>query len=255
MKYHHPVRSFLRSSLNRIRYGKRLGPVFGDFQPADDYDWTQYTEDSYKHEMASAHHVRRLADVEWSVFGGRIKTPGDRPLHPMHRIIYETALELRPNSAFEAGCGGGDHLANLKLLMPELQIDGGDVSKEQLAFARQRNFSNISVSLRQLDLTKAGAADGIKAEFVYTNAVLMHIHGGDRPLEFVRNLWNISTRYLLFVENWSRHNYLKLFADAIGDKPPYKVEREGVVGILFAGESMNLPLVKNSSDLFLTRTE
>src|SRR6266849_4651667 len=98
---------------NPLRYHRRLGPVIGSLQQWDDFDWSAYTEDSYRTELRGfqEHHLVRLAEGHWTVVEGRLTVSSDKPLHPLHQLIYETAIQLKPASILEVGCGGADHLA------------------------------------------------------------------------------------------------------------------------------------------------
>jgi hypothetical protein len=71
-------------------------------------------------------------------------------------------------------------------------------SREQLAYAQERN---PGLTLYRRDLTKRDGSQGLEqsADLVFTQAVLMHIHGGDRPGQFVRNLAAVSRRHILLV--------------------------------------------------------
>jgi len=136
---------FFQRLVNSLRYGTRLGPLIGRFQPWDDFYWPRYNKDFYRREISRVGYLDRLSETSWSIENARIIVSSKRDLHPNHRLIYETALNLRPRAITEIGCGGGDHLANLKLLLPEVYLVGFDVSADQLEFARERNFANDGV--------------------------------------------------------------------------------------------------------------
>jgi len=237
----------------RLRYTRHMGPLLGAVQNEDDFSWKTYTTDCYQRELLHNQQftTRQLAKVHWSIENRRIEIVGAPPLHPGHQIIYETALELQPTSVLEVGCGAGDHLANMGVLLPAASLTGVDVSEGQLEFAVQRNFSTRLARLICKDFTIDGACEGLSAEFVYTNAVLMHIHGYARPLTFLRNVWAVCGRYLLLKENWSRHNYLKLFRKAMPAHHPYKVVREDSIGVLFdRRNALDLQIINKASDFF-----
>jgi SAM-dependent methyltransferase len=193
------------------RYNRLLAPLASTFQRGDDFTWSTYTSDSYRPrlEHASTLETRQLAGVSWRFDGDRIVLDSANDLNPGHRLLYETIISLRPSSVCEFGFGGGDHLANLHLLLPRASLLGFEVSAAQLTFARERNeLEDIPLHVR--DMTTAGGAAGFEewADIVYCNAVLMHIHGRGRHRQFLRNMLAVSRRYVLFTENWLRHNYV-----------------------------------------------
>ena len=60
-------------------------------------------------------------------------------------------------------------------------------------------------------MTLPNSAQGFddSADLVYCNAVMMHIHGRKRHLSFLENMLHVSRRYVLFTENWLRHDFAK----------------------------------------------
>jgi len=245
---------FFQRLVNSLRYGTRLGPLIGRFQPWDDFYWPRYNKDFYRREISRVGYLDRLSETSWSIENARIIVSSKRDLHPNHRLIYETALNLRPRAITEIGCGGGDHLANLKLLLPEVYLVGFDVSADQLEFARERNFADDGVVLHRRDMTEPDGAHGFErsADLVYTNSVLMHIHGGKRPERFVQNMAVISRRYILLEENWWRHNYLRLIQSVLPDARVLALTNSGALGLLidlnFGHGSCQVDGIKVSSD-------
>jgi SAM-dependent methyltransferase len=242
MDFQHPVRKRIRLLFNHLRYGRRLGPLIGRLQPMDDFDWSSYTDDSYRHQLRDRIeplYTSTLTAADWYLEDGRVMIRHGKPLHPNHSVLYEAILKLKPNSIFEFGCGGGDHLANLGVLLPAARLGGADVSAAQLTFARERHDFGDDVRLLERDMTLRGATDDLRdsAEIVYTQAVLMHIHGRDRPEAFLRNMWTVSSRYLVLVENWSRHPYRRLFNWALPTCQPHYLARPGAVAVIFDKEN------------------
>ena len=120
----------------------------------DDFNWSTYTRDKYGPQ------VRRLEDqftlriddrVYFDRQNNRLET-GDAVLIPNSRTIYEIIGMLNAKSTLEIGCGGGDHLYNLKKLYPQMEVRGGDRSVEQLAFLKERN-PEIAEHTFQQDIT------------------------------------------------------------------------------------------------------
>jgi hypothetical protein len=63
-------------------------------------------------------------------------------------------------------------------------------------------------------------------DFVYSNAVVMHIQRGDRHREFLRNMVVISNRYVFLRENWRRHNFVRDLCGLLPELNVYLVRRE-----------------------------
>lgn len=232
----------LKGFISRLRYSRRFGPIWAKIQPNDDFSWKTYTQDSYRPnlEHASQKETRRLADVSWNVTNGKIQlADGSCPFHPTHRLVYETVLWLRPKSVCEFGFGGGDHLANLRLLLPEAELSGYEISEEQLRFALERNdLRTVTLDVRDMTVPQVLRS----AELVFTNAVMMHIHGGDRHLTFLRNMLAVSTRYVLFAENWLRHDFAK------------SVRETGHTPLLLRGENVCAVLIDQRNEVELPET-
>ncbi len=62
-------------------------------------------------------------------------------------MLYETILQLRPKSTCEFGCGGGDHLKNLRTVAPDIDVHGMDRSRGQLGILRRRH-PNLDADVR-----------------------------------------------------------------------------------------------------------
>jgi hypothetical protein len=234
--------------LSRLRYSSRFGPLWAKVQWWDDIDWRRYTR-SYPSELVrlASDHTVLLRDVSFRVIEGRIVIEG-KSLHPNHALIYQTALALRPASIYECGVGGCDHLVNLHTLLPEAEIAGGDRSLEQLAFARSRHdlrWARIEVR----DLTLLHPERGV-ADLVFTQAVLMHIHGGDRHRTFLRNMWQLSRRYVLLMENWLRHDFVDDLRALFPGQKLYLLRDRSAKGLLLDKQNaLDYPTVTSDREL------
>lgn len=249
------ARKIGRSVRGRLSCANGIGPILSHFQARDDYDWVTYSHLNYSPSLTDfeMHFTSQLSKAErWSVGGGQVVVSGP-PLHPRHQLIYELALKLDPVSIFECGFGGGDHLANLSLLLPSAEILGGDISPDQLTLAAQRNSEALSrAKLYVLNLTEPNSITHLEnaAQFVYCQAVIMHIHGNDRHLHFIRNMWRISTRYLFFVENWERHDFVADLRNLFPQNVLYRVGAGSSSGILIDKQNaMHHPIVHSDREI------
>lgn len=229
--------------LSWIRFNRYLGPLWSRIQWYDDFSWDTYTRDSYYQQLTQeieAGYTTQLSKVPFSVRDGKIELPEDvKPIHPKHLVIYKAVLALTPDSLFEFGFGGGDQLANFRVLLPRAELGGVDIGDTQRQLALQRNERELTdpdapVWLDIRDMTLANAADDLadRAEFVYCQAVLMHIHGADRHRRFIANMWKVSRRYVMIVENWARHDYVEDLQSLFPSTTLYVVEHGGVTGLL-----------------------
>lgn len=221
----------------------------------DDFDWSRYTT-HYAAELANGvepYHTARLEHIAWTLEGGEVRLPKDaRQLHPAHHLIYDTVLRLRPSSVFEVGYGAGDHLANLKVLLPTIRVGGADISEAQRSLALTRNPRQLSgATLLLRDLTRTDAVRGLRdaAELVFTNAVVMHIRGRDRYLTFLKNMLTISRRYILLRERWDTHNYVRDLTALCG-APPYLLQSSRATGLLVDKlRTVDLPAVISDGEI------
>ncbi len=191
----------------RVRHARRRGrpAAFG----GDDFDWRAYSRD-YRAELQSIERTNatRLEAGAYRYADGALTHRAGLPLHPNHRLLYETVLQLQPRSVFEVGCGGGDHLANLHLLDPSIELHGGDRSTDQLALLRERS-PDLPADVQVLDITLPHSSRLPVVDVAYTQAVLMHIQTGNGHLVGLANLFRIARGQVVLVENWRRHRFLE----------------------------------------------
>jgi SAM-dependent methyltransferase len=126
--------------------------------------------------------------------------------------LYETLAQLKPASVFELGCGGGDHLANVALLLKDAKLFGVDISDDQLAFLKERH-PGLKAATSRHDCTLPFPSDFPKVDVAYTQAVIMHIQTGNGHKEALRNLFNVATKQVVLVENWTRHSFMEDIRD------------------------------------------
>lgn len=131
-----------------------------------------------------------------------------KPLHPNHRLLYETALQLNPSSIFEMGCGNGMHLHNLQLLLPDAKLYGIDRSQDQINFLKE-SYPQLRADIQITDATADFSSAWLnKADLSFTQAVIMHIHSGQSHLTALANLFNVSKKYVILMERWKNHDFM-----------------------------------------------
>src|SRR5260221_13298041 len=118
------LRRILRSVRSRIGSGNTRPAGFAD----DDFDWRSYSRE-YRGGLQAIEreHPLRLRPGDYSFENKSLRSRSAiLPLHPNHRLLYETLLQLAPRSVMEIGCGGRDHLRNPGLLPPGMKLPGVD---------------------------------------------------------------------------------------------------------------------------------
>ena len=175
----------------------------------DDFDWQLY----HYHYLGELAELQKLPTQKISkqdyVFesSNLILRKNILPIHPNHRLLYKTILQLQPKSVMEIGCGGGDHLSNLNILYSELNIFGCDLSEEQLSFLKKRS-PHLSDQVKKLDITLPHSSQTPVVDACYTNAVIMHIKTGNGHFVALSNIFKIATKYIVLMENWTAHNFM-----------------------------------------------
>ena len=192
----------------RNRFSQMFAPKLPD-SLYDDFNWKKYNN-YYKQEIIDLQKdfTAVLKKGEYSFTDNQlIKTSDILPLHPNHRLLYETICLLRPERVAEIGCGGGDHVVNLTTLLPDTQISGFDRSNEQLSFALLRS-PQLKDKIHRFDITMPFSSKLPQVDIVYTQAVLMHIKTGNGHLVGLSNMFRMADKQVILMENWSKHSFL-----------------------------------------------
>jgi len=138
-------------------------------------------------------------------------------LNPNWKEIYHQAHRLKVKSVFECGCGSGQHLINIQKTSPEVVVNGCDYSQSQIDLGfKYYNMESYEFSRRLSvrDLTSDNIDDLGEHEFVFTQAVTMHL-AHERAKKFLLNMKRLSTKYILLLENPSSHNYNALISEVL----------------------------------------
>jgi len=199
-------RHLIRKIRKKIRgIGKKIGFM-------DDFNWSEYSDKEYSKQISELEkeYTFILPEGKYSIIDGKIiLDPSLLPLHENHKVLYETIYALKPRSILEVGCGCGDHLANIKKILPEVELNGLDLLQRQLEFLFQRhpelkNQAHLSIK----DIT-ISSLERVKVDLVFTQAVLMHIQRHKHYLSALKNIFNNSKRFVVLMENWTRHNFIE----------------------------------------------
>ncbi|MBM3206522.1 MAG: class I SAM-dependent methyltransferase [Candidatus Staskawiczbacteria bacterium] len=177
----------------------------------DDFDWSSYNEKEY---ASQVHELEKqytfvLSDGKYFIENGKIKLDsGLLSLNEHHEALYESIIKLNPESVLEVGFGGGDHLYNIKKLIPQVAINGVDLLPTQLEFLRKRHPElEGKANLLIRDITLLPVKE-VNVDLVYTQAVIMHIQRHNSYLSALKNIFYSAKKYVVLQENWTRHNFL-----------------------------------------------
>lgn len=180
------------------------------YNSSDDYKWERYNQDYYTQEMKtlSQSHIQVLKPDDYAFESGALvkKTTSPLCLHGNWHAVYEAILKIDPSSIAEVGSGGGDHVANLKTLLPQTNIAGYELVPSQREYCRVRH-PYLDVPIHALDLTMPPILTQAKYDLVFTQAVIMHIKTASLHLHALANVFNMAKRYVVLMENWKHHNF------------------------------------------------
>ncbi len=177
----------------------------------DDFDWDNYTADSYQRRIkrdieTTFRPYSTKGELSFDTANGRIISQG-APIHPNQELILEVIGRLAPQTVHEAGCGGGDHIATVAGVFPKVEVSGGDRGATQLDMALSRH-PELAGRLGRQDLTMPFSDQWPKADLVYSQAVLMHIHTAVSHFVALANLAHQAQQHVLLVENVQCHDFV-----------------------------------------------
>ncbi|MFZ2621004.1 MAG: class I SAM-dependent methyltransferase [Minisyncoccia bacterium] len=177
----------------------------------DMFDWTLYHL-HYLGELkkVSKYYTQSLKKNDYVLKNGKlIKNNQEiKPLHESHEFLYETILQLNPDSIFEMGCGTGMHLHNLSVLLPNKRICGIDLSDKQLK-SLEKTYPHLKNNISQSDATTLFTKLPFEqCDLTYTQAVIMHIRTDELHLIALENLFAMSKKYVILMEAMKNHDYL-----------------------------------------------
>lgn len=185
----------------------------------DDFNWDSYSR-HYSEELKSIERSTRLvinSEDIIKVERGKIALREiSQVLLPSHHALYEAITWFEAKSVFEAGFGGGDHLANLSTINGGLTLSGVDRLPSQLEILQERH-PGLQGDFIVGDLTAPLTGEfPLGNEIVYSHAVLMHIsERNGRFQTAINNVVRLASRAVVLVENWSQHDFLKALSAAL----------------------------------------
>ena len=177
----------------------------------DMFNWTLYNL-HYKGELKEArkNYTLTLKHGDYQFHDSQLIKNNEniKPLHSSHRLLYETILQLNPQSVFEMGCGTGMHLHNIQTLLPQARICGVDLSDQQLN-GLKKDYPLMTNNAKQADATTPWTKPPFEiCDIAFTQAVIMHIHTGDAHLIALENLFKMAKKYVILYESMKNHPFL-----------------------------------------------
>jgi len=170
----------------------------------DDFVWVEYTERYYLNEMDETEADGNHYLIKDSYVGEDGKIIFKDKIHPNCALFCRDAERLKIKSAYECGCSCGYHLYNIQKLFPKVSVAGCDLLSTQVYTAAHRlkipSFITDNIKIMDFSIEDAHKKVGKKYEYVFTNAVIMHL-AHDKAVRFIRNMAEISSKYIRLSEN------------------------------------------------------
>lgn len=182
----------------------------------DDFNWDTYTTE-YERQITKELEIEDKLDFiikNFTIDSDNIYFEDN--LHPNWKELYYHVFKLNPSSVFECGCGCAHHLMNISKILPHADISGCDYSQSQIDLGyKHYNLDEYEFNKKLFvqDLTK-NIDTTKKYEFVYTQAVMLHL-SYERAKLFLSNMAKLSSRYIFFIENFTQHNFYKMVEEII----------------------------------------
>ena len=198
----------------------------------DEHDWNTYSKDFYLFQLKHYYqdHFISSDGLYYSENGIEFKNN----IHPNCKELYSIVYKLQPKSILECGCGACVDLKNLGIILPESDIYGIDISKDQLDIKNWYTLlpEKIDKNVCVMDITKE--TPNRKFDFVFCNAVIMHL-STDNAIKALNNMKNISNKYVFLVENPNSHlEWEKMVKEVFNDWEMSHSERFISHGILLS---------------------
>lgn len=222
----------------------------------DDFDWDTYTPDTYDRRlMRSVRPVAPAAQLGFDAESGTIRSEG-AALHPNQQLILEVIGRLRPATVHEVGCGSGDLIASVKSVFPEVAVTAGERGAAQLDLAVERH-PDLKGQIGLQDITMPFCHRWPRAELVYTQAVVMHLHTAVSHFVALANIVRTAQKHVLLVENHQCHNFVRdienLYENGHLAWEQLSIQRvdgsTGARGILLSKAPQDLPVLRTDIEI------
>jgi hypothetical protein len=178
----------------------------------DCFNWEHYTESFYEKEMSMLTDHYNLSFLINNLSKKDNEIIFDDNLHNNWKELYHQVDKLKVKSVYECGCGNTHHLINISKIDNTIDIGGCDYSQKQIDLGKKYfNLENYEFekNLKVIDLTKELEYIDKTYEFVFTQAVVMHL-SYDRAKKFLFNMKKLSNKYIFLIENQNNHNFDEL---------------------------------------------
>jgi len=182
----------------------------------DDFNWDTYTTE-YERQITRELEIEDKLDFIIKDFTTDLDNIYfEDNLHSNWKELYYHVFKLKPSSVFECGCGCAHHLINISKILPHADISGCDYSQSQIDLGyKHYNLDKYEFNKKLFvqDLTKSIDTTK-KYEFVYTQAVMLHL-SYERAKLFLANMARLSSKYIFFIENFIQHNFYKMVEETL----------------------------------------
>jgi SAM-dependent methyltransferase len=177
----------------------------------DNRNWSVYHTE-YAKQIEDLKNEHDLWIVDLGVDGNNelIFENNQKELHNNWKDLYNIVYRLGVSSAFEVGCGSGQHLYNLYQIYEGwdcFKLGGCDINYEQIQFGKDvlELPNEVYENVRVLDFTRQDIPQIVdKYDIVYSQAVLMHL-SHHNALAVLKNMYEVSNKYIVLVENSNDH--------------------------------------------------
>ena len=150
----------------------------------DDYDW----KDEYPKFHSSQTKTLKKNGVPFD-----ISTIKNTKMSKAKLEMFRFIIAKNTQSVFEVGFGYGNNLISIKNMIPNISINGCDISQKQYKEAIKMYPSLESENLKVYDFVKEDTNG--KFDIVFSNAVVMHL-SENRARKAIEKMCKISNRYI-----------------------------------------------------------
>ena len=164
----------------------------------DDYEWQNVYPASHLQQTQQIEQKDELFElpIDVKIVNGKIFIPNTtKDIHINQKIILEKIIEVLPQSVFEVGFGYGNNLIGIHRLLPEVELNGCDISWKQHYMALQRYGECKKFQLIVGDFLELDIPDN-SFDFVFSQAVLMHM-STERAMLALEKMVRISKKYVM----------------------------------------------------------